>query len=274
MISARVIADSVSPTGKRITTLVLRYHRFFHQEFLTHRMLSRNSASSRAIPVNKMLARVLSDPAIPIWWGKNQPGMVAKSELSTIHKWIAIKLWILAGMMMCVCAKIFQMIGLHKQTANRILEPWVWMETVVTATEWGHMFNLRMAPDAQVEFKQLVECIINAMNESVPVQLNPGEWHLPFVNKYEVDTYGYEDCLKLSVARCARVSLLNHDGTIDPHKDKELWTHLKHCCHASPFEHQATPLSDPCEHSGNFIGWLQYRKSLDNEYKPECPYIK
>jgi hypothetical protein len=270
-ISAKIVADSIPywgdpATGKkhRITTMELTYPRFIHSEFMTHRKFSRNAASSRAIPVKKMLKQVWTDPATPVWWGKNQPGMQANEELSGWRLKAAKRLWVLAGCMMVVVAWAFEKIGLHKQVANRILEPWMWMKTIVTATEFNHFFRLRRAKEAQPEIKALADVMYTAMRASTPTQLQTGQWHLPFVSGWEVQEHGIENARKLSAARCARVSYLNHDGTKpDVAKDLQLHDRLVQAPHASPFEHQATPA--PYNTKGNFIGWMQYRSLIPNE---------
>jgi thymidylate synthase ThyX len=83
MISAKIIADSISESeyGDRITTFELEYPRFIHGELMTHRLFSRNAASSRAIPINKMMDQVLTAPAMPVEWGLNKSGMQAEEML-------------------------------------------------------------------------------------------------------------------------------------------------------------------------------------------------
>jgi hypothetical protein len=281
LISARVVCDSVprwpDTKGKkhRITTMELTYPRFIHSELMTHRKFSRNAASSRAIPVKRMLKQVWSDPALPVWWGKNQPGMQAQEELTGWRLKAAQKLWVLSGCLMVVAAYLFEKIGLHKQVSNRILEPWMWMKTIVTSTEWGHFFKLRRSPEAQPEIKKLADAMYSALAGHNPRELWTGQWHLPYVTAQEkIDSpkwvgpneSGEEYCRKLSAARCARVSYLNHDGTKpDLKKDLELHDKLITAPHASPFEHQATPF--PGQHA-NFDGWQQYRAYIPNEYQP------
>ena len=149
MIEAKVILDSVSPAGKRITTLQLKYHRFIHSEFMTHRAFSRNSMSSRAVPVAKMIEQVRNDPAMPVHWGKNQPGMQARDDLTGEALINAQMAWRGAAAKAADSAQLMMDNGLAKQVANRILEPFQWMHTVVTATEWDNFFALRCHPDAQ-----------------------------------------------------------------------------------------------------------------------------
>ena len=79
---ARIIADSMGPNGARVTTFELTMPRIVLAEHNTHRMYSRNAASSRAIPVEKMLTPIEEAPMLPVWWGKNQSGMQAREVLS------------------------------------------------------------------------------------------------------------------------------------------------------------------------------------------------
>lgn len=281
-ISAKMILDSISPDGVRLTTMQLRYHRFIHSEFMTHRMFSRNASSSRAIPVAKMLDQVNNDPAIPIHWGKNQPGMQAREELEGDFSFN----WEFAKNAAAYNAKELTEKGLHKQVANRLLEPFQFINVIVTATEWDNFFNLRLHPDAQPEIKELALCMKEVMNRSTPKLLNPGEWHLPYVNPFSFGG-GLDKAIKCSVARCARVSYNNHDNSEpDIEKDIELADSLLAAGHMSPMEHQATPMEYPdmgeelpnplwskgegitCfdiygnAWSGNFRGWIQYRQTL------------
>src|SRR5437763_16381516 len=92
-ITAKIIADSVSPGGVRITTMQLRYPRFIHAEFMTPRMFSRNASSSRAIPVERLIADIEADPAMPVYWGKNQKGMQAREELNVLGQYRAGQMW-------------------------------------------------------------------------------------------------------------------------------------------------------------------------------------
>jgi len=278
-ISAKIIADSVLAPGHaagipRLTTMELTYPRFIHSEFMTHRVFSRNAASSRAIPVRKMLTQVWKDPAMPTYWGSNKPGMQAGAELTGWRLKAAKKLWVLAGWVMVAFAWSLSKLGLHKQIANRILEPWMWMKTIVSATDWGNFFNLRIHADAQPEIKVLAEAMLKAMNSSRPRQLQPGQWHLPYVRGSEYLLYSYDSMglQQISAARCARVSYLNHDGSKpDVKKDLELYEMLAKAPHASPFEHQATPVVG---RHGNFNGWKQFRQFIPNENQPDYKGFK
>jgi hypothetical protein len=208
-ISARIVADSMNTSGVRITTMELVYPRFIHAELMTHRVFSRNASSSRAIPVKKMLSDVWHNPAEPIHWGANQPGMQANGELEGLKLKLAKFLWRAAGKMACVPVKLMSMIGLHKQVANRILEPWQHIHVVVTSTEWDNFYALRCHSNAQPEMLELAGAMQRVQNLSSPRILISGEWHLPYVSHEDKKEMEIEDAIKVSAARCARVSYLN-----------------------------------------------------------------
>ncbi len=263
MITAKIITDSISPTGARITTFVLKYHRFFHSEVMTHRVFSKNAASSRAIPAAKMIALAKDDPAIPLYWGKNQPGMQANEELSGEKLELAKAKWNESRLSAIGFASELLEVGLHKQIANRILEPYIHITIILTGTNFANMYNLRYDSAAQPEFRALVTEMINEHKVSTPKKLVYGEWHLPFISEKEITELGVEQAKKVSAARCARVSYLNHDGSnSDLEKDIFLHDRLVSAGHMSPTEHQATPNTGWC---GNFFGWKQYRKFINNE---------
>jgi thymidylate synthase ThyX len=276
-IQAKIIEDSISHAGKRITTFQLLYPRFIHAELLTHRVFSRNASSSRAIPVSKMLAMVRDDPAMPIHWGKNQPGMQAKEELLLGDKMHAERLWKMAAIKASQMAEDMMKLGLHKQVANRILEPFQHISVVLTATDFSNWFELRAHPDAQPEIQALAVAMREVMEKSSPVLLNRGEWHLPYVTQeerndgfFKANEDNAELLRKVSAARCCRVSYLTHQGRIPSiNDDLNLCEKLVGArpLHASPFEHVATPLENPNQWSGNFQGWFQYRKEIEAKFK-------
>lgn len=272
MIQASIVKDSISESGKRITTFQLRYHRFIHSEVLTHRVFSRNASSSRAIPIKKQIQWIKQDMATPIHWGKNQAGMQASEEISGFKLWLAKKCWRLAGLFACFFAHILFKLGCHKQLANRILEPFSYIHVVVTSTEWNNFFALRYHSMAQPEIYELARAMYEAYSASTPKELKVGEWHLPYVDHIEIEKYrkrgSFDKAIKCSVARCARVSYVNHDGTKPSlEKDLALYDRLlgSQPVHASPAEHQATPFKSKTKSSGNFIGWKQYRKTIKGE---------
>ena len=278
MITAEIIEDSVAnadcgPIGKRLTTFRLTYPRFVHAELMTHRVFSRNASSSRAIPIRKMLAAVWSNPAMPVYWGANQAGMQARKELEGFRLWLAKQVWRKSRYLALATAWSLDKIGLHKQIANRILEPWGHITVVVSATEFANWFVLRTHPDAQPEIRELAVQMEYLYRNSLPTELDPGEWHLPFVRSFE-RVLPIMDQIKISVARCARTSYLTHDRK-ESSIDADIALHDKlvvsQPMHASPAEHQARPdsfvfegWSNPGLH-GNLVGFIQYRKTLPGE---------
>ncbi len=260
--SARVIADSINPAGNRITTLVVRFPRFILAEWNTHRLFSRNAASSRAIPTAKIIEQVEKDPAMPVHWGKNQSGMQAHAELSPADQPVAETIWLQARNNAVIKAREMLSINVHKQIVNRLLEPWMQVSVLVTATEWQNFFKLRCHPDAQPEIQKVAYEIRDAMEASVPAFLNPGEWHIPFGDRCEGLTN--EARLKVATAHAARLSYETFDGQIDPQKDFALHDSLAESGHWSPFEHSAVALMADIG-VGNFRGWKQYRKFFAGE---------
>lgn len=290
-ISAQIVADSISPTGKRITTMQLRYPRFIHAEAKTHRViriddaeyeflqeigfmddenLSRNASSSRAVPVQKMIQDVIDDPAMPVAWGSNKPGMQAGEELA--HWPIVKEVWLEARDAAVEFANEMMNLNAHKQIVNRLLEPFGHISVVVTATEWGNFFDLRCHEAADPTMRALAEAMRKAMDASVPVELFMGEWHLPYIPSHFVthptmlrDMDYWRVLAMISAARCARVSYLNHDGTSpDIEKDMALATMLRDMKHMSPFEHQARVTGDEGTALwGNLVGWDQFRKMIE-----------
>ena len=290
----RMIAHSISDANKELITMQLKYPRFIHAEFMTHREFSRNASSSRAIPVAKMIEQVRNAPAMPIHWGANQPGMQADNELTAEAAEAAKSYWMRAADQAADLAYEMNELGLHKQVANRILEPFQWMSVIMTTSNLSNFFGLRCHKDAQPEIKHLAEMMRDCYNASTPVLLREGEWHLPYIGEEDwVEAYRnckvgrvnrdepkHDEMLKMlqkaSVARCARVSYLTHDGQ-EPSLEKDLALYERlvgsEPLHASPTEHQACP--DRWDNHegwynqelhGNLIGWKQLRKTLKGEY--------
>jgi hypothetical protein len=268
---AKIIADSISPAGVRLTTLQVTFPRFILAEFNTHRILSRNSASSRAIPVKKRISQVMSDPFIPEQFGRNQKGMQAHAELGEVKASEARSWWVAALHYSVFTADKLADLNIHKQLANRLLEPFSWHTVVVTATDWDNFFHLRCHPDAQPEFQKIAGMMRDVMEASTPVRGAGGQWHLPYItNSNIVDnpSVGGRHWALISAARCARVSYLTHDGKQDTEADLALATKLLAAGHMSPFEHPATPMNTAAEYYGNFKGWMQYRKLIPGESDP------
>jgi thymidylate synthase ThyX len=280
---AKIIADSISPHGVRLTTMEIQLPRIVLAELNTHTIISKNSASSRAIPVEKMLARVIDDPYVPEQWDRNGSGMQGHGVVdhpSTIACCEAE--WLAARDSAVEHTRKLLNLGIHKQTTNRLLEPFLWHTVIVTATEWSNFFNLRCHPAAHPALRNTAEAMRDAMQEHTPRKLEFGEWHLPLVDERDVNVRR-ADQVKLSVARCARVSYLTHDGVRDPQADIDLHDRLLAAGHLSPFQHVGRPMMprevyvpkgmhvtssvDVTEHfSGNFRGWVQYRKTIPGEF--------
>jgi len=269
-ISATIIAHSKSAVdGKEIITYELEYHRYIHSELMTHRTFSRNAASSRAIPVSKMIDLVRTSPATPIHWGKNQAGMQASEECNNdvsmdwdyyndepVHG-TPEDAWAEASSHAMYKAECFSEAGYHKQITNRLLEPFQMIKVVVTATEWDNFFWLRFHKAAQPEIQELARCMLVAKKRSVAEVLNVGEWHTPyFGNGYwkssfdngvvhsdtDADCVLLEEALKISSSCCAQVSYRKTDDSLE--KADKVWQMLTtdERIHSSPTEHQATPI--------------------------------
>lgn len=294
--STKIILDSISPAGRRLTTWELTYPRFVHAELMTHRLFSRNSASSRAIPNEKLRKRVEEDPALPIWWGKNQAGMQAREELPfatgayPLAGDLAKSEWLRARDLMLEASEKLAKIGLHKQLCNRLIEPWMFITVIVSATSFDNWFHLRDHWQAQPEIAWVAKDMHEKIKASTPQQLEVGQWHLPFIERADRDEAWSRAAVgefggglstdqktttvlkKVSTGRVARVSLLTHDGKRDIREDVALHDKLlagretNDPLHMSPFEHIAKALEDPNEQSGNFRGWGQYRKEIPGEH--------
>jgi thymidylate synthase ThyX len=305
----KVLADSRSPAGYRLTTLEATFPRFVLAEFNTHRVFSRNSASSRAIPIAKQLRLVLEEPYVPIEFGSNQPGMQAGPALSGKKRDAAEREWLRArddavqrvlGLvsspdivsgdddLQAVLSRVEEAIreraqpsswlNVHKQVANRLLEPFMWHTVIVTATEWENFWNLRCHPDAQPEIRLIAERMREATEASEPAELDWNEWHLPLVRPEDREqAASIEDLIKISAGRCARISYLTHAGKRDLSADIELHDRLLESGHMSPLEHPARPLTpaelESSKWSGNFRGWHSYRKSISGEANPLGPTV-
>lgn len=280
--SAKIIADSISPAGIRLTTLEVTFPRFILAEFNTHRALSRNSASSRAVPVSKRIDQIVANPFVPEQFGSKKKGMQAGDPLTDSADAASREHWIAALRAAVEHASMLDGIGVHKQLANRLLEPFAWHTAVVTATEWSNFFHLRCHPDAQPEFQKIATLMRDTMDEHDPEKVASGQWHLPYITeedkaeliynkKYAAENQPdlWELLARASAARCARVSYLTHEGKRDLDADWVLAGRLLAAGHMSPFEHPARPLYHGItNYRGNFRGWLQYRKTIPNEHDP------
>ena len=313
-IKAEIIADSITDRGNRLTTFVVTCPRIVLAEFNTHRMLSRNSASSRAIPFETMLEKVISDPFIPIKWQKDHKGMQGSEYLSGRDVEFADNTWLRARDKAVLEAKMLNHnIGVTKQFCNRLLEPFLYHTIIVTASEWENFFALRAHEAAEIHIQNLAFKMLDEYNNSTPKLLKEGEWHIPFGDNmnhgklrdlfweiYQNQDPSYNDYqkeqVKIATARCARVSYLNYEGGDDYKKDIELHDRLASMGHWSPFEHCARvmkeveyntysynmPILDEKNQpipnvgtsdfgwSGNFKGFVQYRKMFTGENKSDA----
>lgn len=294
MITATIIKDSVNisdPSNPRLTTFELDYPRYIHGEIMTHRMLSRNAQSSRAVPVSNTL-KINEQYVTPLVWGKNKAGMSSEEVLEGIELESAKQLWDSAAQNAFVYSEQLAKVGLHKQWSNRITEPFSMIKTIVSATEYGNMLWLRDDPDAaQPEIVELARKMKDAFANSTPEQLTHGQWHLPYIKvqrdteseKY-FDSNGEEITLNearmISASCCAQVSYRKLNETKEKAIDiyNRLFSGPKP--HLSPVEHvamayQDNPLLDECHRgithadrqgnvwSANFRGFIQYRQLLE-----------
>lgn len=288
-ITVKIIADSITDGGCRVTTAEWSYWRAIHSEIMTHGALRRNAASSRAIPAAKLRQRVVDLPFIPGHWGQNQAGMQAHKEVD--DQKAALDWWLRGRDLMAAHHEEGEKLGLHKQVINRVIEPWMMITIIVTATDWANFFHLRRHADAEPNFQRLANLMWDAYLDNTPTYVPQGGWHLPYIREDDpeaclqlfkedpkpgiTEAHGTLDLLKkVSTGRCARVSYLTHAGIRDVREDVGLHDKLLGSFetggpgHFSPFEH-------PCEALGTrrrigpFAGWKQYRKFFPYEAGPD-----
>lgn len=273
--SVKMLADSISPFGARLVTMELTFPRSILAELNTHRMKSSNAASSRAIPIKTMRRKIKEQPFIPVF-RQNKKGMQAGEDVTGFKLLLCHLLWITGANVASFLAGIFDRIGVHKQYANRLLEPWLFTTVIFSATDLDNFFHLRCDEMAEPSMYKLACMMREVYQTSTPRLIPMGKWHLPFIDREAVEgtmaliasdpkidaTTALQD---VSAGKCARVSYDAHDGTRSVLADIKLANSLKTNGHNSPFEHQATPLDDPNQYCGNFRGWKQYRKFLPNE---------
>jgi thymidylate synthase ThyX len=252
-IEAKVLLDSQFGDD-RLTTMELTYPRFVHAEYMTHRVFSRNAASSRAIPVAKMISNIVGHPVVPIHWGANQKGMQAFQELSPEAAANCEELWLKGLEQMLAIVEGLRREGLHKQIANRLLEPWMHITVIHSATQWDNFFKLRCHGMAEPHMQALAMAMKEAYEYSYPT--HGRSWHLPLIGFEGDEQLSFDEKKLVSVARCARVSYLTHEGTRDVQADLKLAETLRTNGHFSPWEHVAHHC--PGRH-GNFQNWRQLR---------------
>lgn len=294
--SAKILKYSIAPSGIKLVTFELEYPRFILAELNTHCMLIKNTASSRAIPISKIVDLITDNPVMPLFWGKNKPGMSAEEEITPDKVEQAKQVWLELRDHAVDAARKFEELGLHKQIANRILEPWVTVKTVFTGTELANLFWLRCHKDAQPEFRALAKEMYDALQKATPTLLRDGEWHLPYVETsrnedgclHYYDEQGNELSLEqariLSASCCAQVSYRKLDSSVE--KSEDIYAKLigNMPVHASPVEHQAMPINFTTANKatkgithmdkngmlwgGKLRGWICFRHLIDNESMP------
>ena len=255
--TVKVIADSINESEDRVTTLECEYPRIVHSELLTHRVFSRNAASSRAIPVKTMLKNIWNNKFIPWYWGVNQSGMQAHKQLTNPKLFIVKMLWNIGICINLIGSYLLSLFGLHKQLANRNSEYCSYIKVIITSTDFSNFLALRLHPAAQPEIADLAYKIKEALENSKPILLKEGEWHTPYVKVQCSDKL--EQSKKVSVSCCAQVSYRTNDTSLD--KAIRITDALSKSTpiHASPFEHVCTPGIG----KGNLKGWIQYREEIE-----------
>jgi len=282
MYAAKVLADSMAPNGVRLVTMEVTFPRFILAEFNTHRMFSRNSASSRAIPLERRIAQVRANPFVPEAFGANKSGMQAGADLGGWKAVVARWLWLLAAKFCVLIAWGMSHLGIHKQHANRVIELWAWHTVVVSATEWENFFRLRTHKDAQPEMQIVAKMMRDAHTSSVSLLLKEGDWHLPYVTSDERSSLSESQEVALSVVKCAAVSFERQNTERTREAVTARHDAMIKSAHWSPFEHVAQVGSERDvdklglfkmgeddfipEFIGNFRApWVQYRKRFPNE---------
>lgn len=275
---------------ENLWTFELTYPRYIHSEFMTHRVFSRNASSSRAIPVRRVIEQVRENPVMPPKVFMNQKGMVGETEADEVTTTAFHVFWKEAADNACKTAEMMERLGIHKQHINRILEPFQFIKVIVTATEWYNFFALRLAPDAQPEIRQLARVIYDEMDRyrnkevgvlevSIPrkgcpdifARMGADKVHtivsLPYITDEDIKKIGkdnYRQLMKISAARCARVSYNNHDGSNpDLEKDMKLYDRLYDGRHLSPMEHACIQDPDYRKYA-NLNGWKSLRYLVEN----------
>lgn len=268
-IEARIIEDSICG-GVRITSFEVRAPRIILAEVNTHGILAKSSRSTRAVPTAKLRREVLDDPFVPARFYKNGKGMAGKELMVGWEAKAANLVWRLGRYSAVLQSALLSRLGVHKQHAGRPLEPWMWVDTVFTGTEWSNFFNLRISPGAQPEFEQLARRMKFELDCSQPVER---KHHLPYITEAERVRYVDDHIGMLHMAsarRCAAVSYAPHDGTkADVFKDAlRAEALLLEPGHMSPFDHPAIATSSPIRVGRFAAPWVAYRKSIPYEHDP------
>jgi len=270
-IVVKIVKDSITEGGSRLVTWCWEYPRMIHAEIMTHRVLSRNSASSRAIPASKLRQRVIDAPAMPVYWGQNQKGMQSGDEIVDLE---AARSWWLRGSAWMLKHNLEgEALGLHKQIINRDIEPWMVIAVVVSTTDHANLFHQRKHHAAEPHFQCIANLAWELFHNHMPTYVEPGGWHLPYTDGDPMFDI-LDITKKISTARCARVSYLTHEGKRDPVEDIRLHDDLASTLnadepgHFSPFEHPAMAIGKRERHA-NFEGWKSYRQFFPRQAGPD-----
>lgn len=266
-----VILDSISEEQIRLPTIRYRAPRCILAEINTHRVFSRNARSSRAVPVPRLIDEAATAPFVPWVWTMNQAGMQGASADPDLIPEMK-RAWLSARDAAVEWARELNRMGAHKQVVNRVLEPFLWVDGVISSTDWNNFFALRCHPDAEPHMQVFAWDVKRALDKSTPALVRRGAWHLPWILPAERDLPLVAQ-QNISAARVARVSYRAFDTDMaDPAPDNERGQKMRDArpLHASPFEHIATPdkywdSTDEwdCPHlHGNFRGWCQLRRML------------
>jgi hypothetical protein len=256
-------ADSYNQaTGDRMVTVLLtRFPYTLVQELATHRLLrqggvvevlgdtnpftemtSRSSASTRAIPVERVIQRILDDPFIP-QFSQHQKGMQGVEIDDPEFQYKNAMIWRQALEQNIQLARQLAAQGVHKQHVNDLLKPFLRIPILITATEWENFFHLRTDKPCRPEFRVWAIAIKQAMEQSTPKVLKPGDWHIPFGDQMPPGL-SLSEQLQVATARCARLSYATHDGKRDVQEDMRLYNQLLQDGHMGPFEHCAMAVAD------------------------------
>lgn len=252
----KILADSISTRGVRISSVVATYPRFIHSELMTHRMFGRNAASSRAIPPERIIENIQHHPFVPDF-NRSVKGMGVGDALNETDAKIAKVAWLNARDKTVQAALVLIDLDVDKSRINRLLEPFSWMTTIITATEWTNFLALRQPGNddpvpqsdfpAQPEFQIIARMVRDALRASTPVDLCNHDWHLPLVSVGErtLNERGLTNIewARVSAGRCARVSFDTHDRYEDPDHSLVRFSRLASSGHWSALEHTARPLS-------------------------------
>lgn len=314
MFVQEVLSSRSTQSWRTVNTLHLRYPRIIHGEMMTARVFNRNARSSRAVPIETLLKEIRNDPFIPWHWTGHKKGMQGVpghdalvymptpaadcddtwTEMSNVEGW----LW--ARDRAVEAAEAFGKAGYHKQVANRLVEPFMWMDLLVTSTHWANFLHLRDHEAAEPHIRDLAVLVGKVLDQAQPTDLDVGEWHLPYITaedhaeaakRFVLQKDATDFLKKVSAARCARISYKPFDGNGSYERELERYDGLVNAdaVHASPLEHQCSPdrmllretsLYDDedrvirevsamgfefPELHASLTGWIQARKLVPNE---------